>query len=1304
MDETPLMDEADQLSRLTALLEGSPTASEWALRARQCLAFGNKEFLAQAISSAPVDPPVAHFLRAFDRQEFQTLNQLAEHLTPQLLQACLPQDALTIELLCLFPRVTLAERFQHYPCEQQGQALRSGVAAAQMSVTLARALADAPCVAVFKLVIGNAMADARQLDEAHAAFYEALTLYRTLVQTQPEVFQPRLAMTLNNLGNVLRDLRRLDEAHVTFNEALEIRRRLAETQSDVFAPAVAETLNNLGNVLSDLRQGDEALAAFNESLEMRRRLAASQPEAFAPEVAMSLNNLGNALNAARRLEAAQVAYSEALLRYRQLAVAQPDRFESDVAMSLNNLGIVLSALRKSEEALSAYDEALLRYRRLAESQPEFFAPDVAMTLNNLGNAFSVFRQINQAVDAYDEALLHYRRLARSQPEVYEPDVAMTLNNLGNVLRDLRRLDKALVAYEEALQIRRRLAEAQSAVVEPDLMGTLHNCGTVLRTLRRLDEALVVYQEAFEIRRRLMQKQPGLFEPDEALALINWGNALRDLWRLDEARVAYDQALLYYRRLAAVQPRAFEPDLAMTLNNLGNLLRDAGRLTEARAAYDEALLLYRRLAQEQSEVYAPDMAMTLNNLGNVLRAQRRLGEAHKAYDDALKIRRRLAHAQPEAYGLDVAATLNNLGTVLNGLQRSEEALAAFDEALVLFRRSARSQSGRVEPDEAMTLSNLGSALYDTGKIDEARAAYREALRLYNAAELVPQRLITLRAYGAMEFATKQTGSAIELLEEAHTLIELLNAEALTTERRMQIRAENARVYALLTNAYVERQRGVEALEVWESGKGRVLGELMMDAENLASFPVALRQEYRRARTAAQQLATPPDWSGIAPESRPRLQEEYTRQRTEAFAHLQRLVGEMRERNPDFQLASRPVKFAQISALATQLQATLVSFCVTDHGTHVFLIQPSGQLEIVSVPSFTAERLNELLVRVENDAAVSGWLGDYWQAQRQPSMRGWLVSLDETLKQLYASLLQPVNERLRSLQGGARLILIPTRGLALLPLHAAWWEDNGARRYLCDDYGISYAPSLTVLQRCVEREADALDLTHSFGVCNPTLDLRYTEWECAEIERQWGVSYLRGAQASAAAVLEQAAGAHLLHFSCHCTANLAEPLKSSLRLANDETLSLGNILQQLNLSQNWLTILSACETNQADFHQANDEHLSLATGVVLAGAATVWSTLWAVNDASAALLLIEAMRRLGDNGGDKPAALQAAQQWLRTATVGDVIPLLNERIQQLPFNKLRTTLINLREQMLDAEHPQWMPFSHPYHWAAWQSVGS
>ena len=199
-------------------------------------------------------------------------------------------------------------------------------------------------------------------------------------------------------------------------------------------------------------------------------------------------------------------------------------------------------------------------------------------------------------------------------------------------------------------------------------------------------------------------------------------------------------------------------------------------------------------------------------------------------------------------------------------------------------------------------------------------------------------------------------------------------------------------------------------------------------------------------------------------------------------------------------------------------------------------------------------------------------------------------------------------------------------------------------------------------------------------------------------------LAGAQASAAAVLEQAAGAHLLHFSCHCTANLAEPLKSSLRLANDETLSLGNILQQLNLSQNWLTILSACETNQADFHQANDEHLSLATGVVLAGAATVWSTLWAVNDASAALLLIEAMRRLGDNGGDKSAALQAAQQWLRTATVGDVIPLLNERIQQLPFNKLRTTLINLREQMLDAEHPQWMPFSHPYHWAAWQSVGS
>jgi tetratricopeptide (TPR) repeat protein len=70
-----------------------------------------------------------------------------------------------------------------------------------------------------------------------------------LAAAQPAVYAPDLARTLTNLGNALYQLRRLEEAVAAYEEALGIRRRLAQQQPQVYAPDVAMTLNNLGNAL-----------------------------------------------------------------------------------------------------------------------------------------------------------------------------------------------------------------------------------------------------------------------------------------------------------------------------------------------------------------------------------------------------------------------------------------------------------------------------------------------------------------------------------------------------------------------------------------------------------------------------------------------------------------------------------------------------------------------------------------------------------------------------------------------------------------------------------------------------------------------------------------------------------------------------------------------------------------------------------------------------------------------------------------------------------------------------------------------
>jgi nephrocystin-3 len=57
---------------------------------------------------------------------------------------------------------------------------------------------------------------------------EALEIYRRLADKEPQVYEPYVAMTLNNLGNVLDNLRRFEEAEGAYREALGIYRRLAD--------------------------------------------------------------------------------------------------------------------------------------------------------------------------------------------------------------------------------------------------------------------------------------------------------------------------------------------------------------------------------------------------------------------------------------------------------------------------------------------------------------------------------------------------------------------------------------------------------------------------------------------------------------------------------------------------------------------------------------------------------------------------------------------------------------------------------------------------------------------------------------------------------------------------------------------------------------------------------------------------------------------------------------------------------------------------------------------------------------------
>lgn len=170
-------------------------------------------------------------------------------------------------------------------------------------------------------------------------YEEALSIFRTLTQQNPETFVSKVALTLNNLAILHADTQQLDQAEKEFTETLKIYRRLTEKSPEAFESEVAMTLVNLANLHSNRKRFDQAEKEFTEALEILHRSADKNPEAFESNVATVLNNLALLHAHTQRLDLAEKEYNEALAIYNRMAqytYVDPKRIET-IESSINKL-------------------------------------------------------------------------------------------------------------------------------------------------------------------------------------------------------------------------------------------------------------------------------------------------------------------------------------------------------------------------------------------------------------------------------------------------------------------------------------------------------------------------------------------------------------------------------------------------------------------------------------------------------------------------------------------------------------------------------------------------------------------------------------------------------------------------------------------------------------------------------------------------------------------------------------------------------------------------------------------------------
>ncbi|MGI8500776.1 MAG: CHAT domain-containing protein, partial [Hassallia sp.] len=317
------------------------------------------------------------------------------------------------------------------------------------------------------------------------------------------------------------------------------------------------------------------------------------------------------------------------------------------------------------------------------------------------------------------------------------------------------------------------------------------------------------------------------------------------------------------------------------------------------------------------------------------------------------------------------------------------------------------------------------------------------------------------------------------------------------------------------------------------------------------------------------------------------------------------------------------------------------------------------------------------------------------------RTWRDNLPEMLRQLgnildIAAILTAINNQ--SIQN---LILIPHRDLHRFPLHALF----------ADDFTITYLPSAqiglipsTLFENKGYEQDNLLSIEHPNSKGYPSLEFAQIESEA--ISRMFAkFTRFSSEQATKEALITALPEKHsIFHFTGHGEYNFHNPALSHLALAGDDKLTLGDIYD-FDLRSYKLVSLAACESAIAGNHTITTEYVGLVSGFMSCGVAHVVSTLWIVESAASALVMMQFYHLLQQEKSEI-VALAKATQWLRNITNAKLAEWYAAQIAQLEedegivYRFLSRHLNNIN----NTTEPNNKPYNHPHFWAAFTITGN
>ncbi|MCU0346525.1 MAG: tetratricopeptide repeat protein, partial [Saprospiraceae bacterium] len=927
--------------------------------------------------------------------------------------------------------------------------------------------------------------------------------------------------------------------------------------------------------------------------------------------------------------------NEEALTYLNHSLAINQRLKlPDVADNHNNIGIIY-------ENMGDYDQAFNQYRKALQFNRAKHGMNHVATANNFINLGTACIKL----DRYDEALLYFDTTLTIYNKVLpknHPEFAALYNNLGAVSNTRGDYRKALEYFELALKNN----ETNLGENHPDVANIYANSGNLLLNRGDVNKALAFYKKAYDIRLKFFGKNNHLV----ARTCNYLGDCHLQKKDFDQAYEWYSEAIRTYQSLPAGDPA----DIAEYKNDLGFYFEELGNHTEALRLYNEALGVVRRQPGKQDL----DIANSLDRLGNVFLAKKNYDLAKQQFEQALRINVKLLGKKHPG----VAQIYGRLA--MASASERDLALAFCDSAMLALGYDKTVPEDFEKVNAPIVLLDIfkkkGTLLQGFYEKDKGRNWINEADKAYS---------LGIQLIDFVKVTLEEPGSRQALLDNYFLIYE--NAIAVKHELK---KLNNDVKYWHQAFEISERSNAtllLEALQSVHAGRFAEIPDSLLEMERKMKIDIAFLEK----QVFEEQL----NGLGADPKKLAKLNNQL-------FALQQKSARFMAQLRNDFpryftlKYAPEVVKVPEIQRKLLMPGQNMLGYFVGEENVFAF---------VIGAKSFE-------VVKIEKEFPLEAWVEEFRNSIYlfNPASKE-VEFLSQKYTNLGHELYQLLFEPIRSKLTGNQVVILPGGILGYLPfdaLLASPPDDYGSydtHDYLVRHYQFSYSYSATLHKEMLGRNSnwsrggfvafapsyggDSLNLRRDDPWRAVLGNLKFNQTEAKSIQQIMGGEAYLGQAATEQNFMASAPGAGVLHLAVHAKSNDEHGEYSYLAFYQtmdsvENELVFVKDLYSMRIKAA-LVVLSACETGIGEL-QRGEGIVSLARGFSYAGAASIVTTLWSIDDFASSEIMQLFYENL-KNGDTKDAALRSAKlaflgrrkgsnashplYWAAFIPVGDMAPL-------------------------------------------------